>query len=506
MKDQIKDLFQRDKSRVEKLSRKAKVQEEEIYYDFSKTHLTEEVVEKYLLKMEPFGKKIDGMFSGEKINFTEKRKVLHVALRDKDVLDRIEKGSSSELDEDRKMVYDELLKIRDFVKEFEDGRICGVTGKKLDTVINIGIGGSDLGPRMVCDALSHYGRKGVEAYFISNIDATDTIKVFEKIDPERALFVVVSKTFTTLETIKNAELAIKFLESKLKRNRSEIMNKHFIAISSNIEEVSKHNISRIFAMWDFVGGRFSLWSAVGISIALYLGFDNFMAMLRGASATDEDFKRNRGKCNVEMLHAIAEIFYSENGYDNKCLVSYDQYMEKFYLYLQQAEMESNGKPSREHETGMIIWGGTGTNTQHSFFQLLHQGTRKTLSEFLMPLSPLHEEYEYHNMVLANCLAQSRALMVGKECEKPEESFEGNRPTITICYSKLCPRTLGAMIAHYEHKIFIQGLYWGINSFDQFGVTLGKKIATDLLETLKSGKAGDYDESTNAMLSLVSRRK
>ncbi|AFN82998.1 glucose 6-phosphate isomerase [Encephalitozoon romaleae SJ-2008] len=504
MKNEIMNLFEEDKDRARRFARKAEIGNEFIYYDFSKTHLTEEIIDGYLEKMKDFGKKIDGMFSGEKINFTEDRKVLHVALRDKEVLRMVDGGKDVKLDEDRRMVYDELMKIKRFVEDFDNGRICGVTGKRLATIVNIGIGGSDLGPRMVCDALSHYGRKGMETYFISNIDATDTIKVFEKIDPERALFIVVSKTFTTLETIKNAELAMKFLEKRLGKSKSEIASKHFVAVSSNVEEVKKHSISRVFSMWDFVGGRFSLWSAVGMSIALYIGFDNFMRLLKGASAVDEEFRKNKGKSNAEMVHAIVEIFYSENGYNNKCLVSYDQYMEKFYLYLQQAEMESNGKQSERGDTGLIIWGGLGTNTQHSFFQLLHQGTRKILVEFLMPLKPLHSEEEYHKLVVSNCLAQSRGLMVGKKESTPEKSFEGNKPSITICYSMLTPETLGGMIAHYEHKIFILGLYWGINSFDQPGVTLGKKIAIEVLETLESKEDGKYDGSTNEILCLIRR--
>ncbi|UYI27857.1 glucose 6-phosphate isomerase [Encephalitozoon cuniculi] len=502
MRTEIKSLFENDRNRVKKLTRRASVGDEFIYYDFSKTHLTEEIVDGYLEKMKDFGEKIDGMFGGERINFTENRKVLHVALRDKEVLRMVEGHGDAKLDEDRRMVYDELMKIKAFVEDFDSGRVCGVTGKKLEIVVNIGIGGSDLGPRMVCDALGHYGRRGVETYFISNIDATDTIRVFEKIDPERALFIVVSKTFTTLETIKNAELAMKLLERKLGRDRSEIASKHFVAVSSNVQEVGKHNISRVFSMWDFVGGRFSLWSAVGMSIALYVGFNNFMRLLKGASAVDEDFRRNRGRSNAEMIHAIAELFYSENGFNNKCIVCYDQYMEKFYLYLQQAEMESNGKQSERGDTGLIVWGGLGTNTQHSFFQLLHQGTRDVLVELLMPLKPLHEEKEYHNMVVSNCLAQSRGLMVGKKEGSAKESFRGNRPTITVCYSKLTPETLGAMIAHYEHKIFILGLYWGINSFDQPGVTLGKKIATEVLETLECRGDRKYDESTSEILRLL----
>lgn len=506
MEREIKDLCLDGGDRTRMLTCKSRIDEEMIYYDFSKTHLTENIVDGYVRRMEGIERKIEGMFSGERINFTEDRKVLHVALRNKDVLDKVEGKRDVELSGDHRTVYEELVRMRVFVEEFGAGRMCGASGKELNTVVNIGIGGSDLGPRMVCDALSQYGRKGTEVHFVSNIDATEMIRVFERIDPESTLFVVVSKTFTTLETMKNAELAVRFLRDRLGKEESDIRNKHFIAVSSNVSEVRRHGISRVFAMWDFVGGRFSLWSAVGISIALYVGFENFVCLLRGASVVDEDFRRKRGRENMEMLHAIAEIFYSERNYNNKCLVSYDQYMEKFYLYLQQAEMESNGKPSREGETGMIVWGGVGTNTQHSFFQLLHQGTRKILTEFVMPLTPLHSEHEYHRMVVSNCLAQSRALMVGRESSRREEAFSGNRPSITICYSRLCPKTLGAMIAHYEHKIFVQGVYWGINSFDQFGVTLGKKIATELLGALECGKRDGYDESTNAMLGLLADRR
>jgi glucose-6-phosphate isomerase len=501
----IKELFERDSNRAKKLSRTLDLGEGKLHFDFSKSHLTEEIVDEYLEKVNRFSHKIEDMFRGRKINYTEDRPVLHVALRDKDVLDRIGEKSSVELSGEKRDVYDELLKIKGFVEEFESGKVSGVTNKRFDTVVNIGIGGSDLGPRMACDALSHYRRKGVEVHFISNIDATETIRVFERIDPETTLFIVVSKTFTTLETMKNAGLALRYMAKRLGRSEHEIANRHFVAISSNLREVEKFNIPRTFAMWDFVGGRYSLWSAVGISIALYIGFENFLELLRGASITDGEFLRNRGRDNIEIMHAVLELFYSERDYNNKCLVPYDQYLEKLHLYLQQAEMESNGKASARHQTGMIIWGGVGTNSQHSFFQLLHQGTRKILAEFLMPLEPLHNEREYHQMLVSNCLAQSKALMTGWRSTSEQEHFEGNRPTVTICYSRLCPRTLGALLAHYEHKIFVMGLYWEINSFDQFGVTLGKKVATELLESIRSGQCEGYDPSTNELLRLLENK-
>ncbi|KAF9762558.1 putative glucose-6-phosphate isomerase [Nosema granulosis] len=504
---QIKELFEKDKKRVERFSKTLKLNNEFIYFDFSKTHLVIDDFTDIYKKMEErdIPGKIIAMFEGEKINFTEGREVLHVYLRDKNVLDSIETGVERNLGRGKKLdIYNELHKMRDFVHQVHDGKFLGVTNKRIDTIVNIGIGGSDLGPRMVCESLRAYAEKNMKVHFISNIDATDTIEVFKKINPETTLFVVVSKTFTTLETIQNYQLALKYMEESLKKPRSDISKHHFVAVSSNIEEAKKHHIERIFAMWDYVGGRYSLWSPVGLIIALYLGFDNFLDMLRGASLVDEKFKSTQGSDNIEIFHAAVEIFYSERSFNNKCLVPYDQYLEKFYLYLQQAEMESNGKQSDIQDTGMIIWGGVGTNVQHSFFQLLHQGTRDILTEFIFPLRPLHDEKNYHNMVLSNCLAQSRALMTGKEGERNKDYFEGNRPSITIAYSQLTPSTLGALIAHYEHKIFIQGLYWRINSFDQFGVTLGKTIATQLLKDIEKGECKSYDESTNTLLKKIKK--
>lgn len=447
------------------------------------------------------------MFLGKKINYTENREVLHTLLRDKEVIKAVKEGNISGLDEIKKMIYEELQKIRQFSNDLKDKKIIGCTGKPINTIVNIGIGGSDLGPKMVCEALSHFGQKDLKVFFISNVDATATLEIFKILNPETSLFIICSKTFTTLETIENMKLSYKYLQEGIKSfNKDEIYNKHFVAVSSNIEEVKKYNIKNIFAMWDFVGGRYSLWSAVGLSIACYIGFENFLELLEGASMIDEDFKTKKGNENIEIFHAAVECYYSDKNYNNKCIVSYDQYMEKFYLYLQQAEMESNGKYSNKFDTGMIIWGGIGTDTQHSFFQLLHQGTRKILTELLFPFKPLHNEKKHHEMLLSNCFAQSRSLMEGKNGEKGVDFFEGNKPSVTIGYSKLCPKTLGALIAHYEHKIFVQGIYWGINSFDQFGVTLGKSIATDIFETIKNETTKNYDASTNELVNKLKKYK
>ncbi|EOB13893.1 glucose-6-phosphate isomerase [Nosema bombycis CQ1] len=501
----IINLFEEDKERVKKFSKTLRIGEESIYFDFSKTHLSEVGLKNFFKIMDDrrVYSKIKGMFEGEKINFTENREVLHVYLRDKEVLNSIKTGKAPE-DSRKQDIYNELLKMKNFIEKIDNGEFKGVTNKKINTIVNIGIGGSDLGPRMVCEALRAYSKPNMNVFFISNIDATDTIEVFKKIDPESTLFIVVSKTFTTLETIENFQLALRYMSDCLKKPKEEVSKHHFVAVSSNIEETKKHNIENVFAMWDFVGGRYSLWSPVGLIIALYIGFDKFIEMLEGASLVDEEFKSTKDQDNIEIFHAIIELYYSSKDYDNKCIVPYDQYLEKFYLYLQQAEMESNGKYSEE-DTGMIIWGGVGTNVQHSFFQLLHQGTRKILSEFLFPMSPLHEEKEHHFMVLSNCIGQSRALMLGKEGDKSKDFFEGDKPSITIAYSKLSPRILGALLAHYEHKIFVQGIYWNINSFDQFGVTLGKTIAKELLEDIKNRPSESFDESTNMLLKKIEKK-
>lgn len=501
----IKKIFDQEKDRIKNFGREIKLKDESIYFDFSKTHVTKEIKEKYFSKFNNLDiyKKINDMFNGEKINYTENREVLHTLLRNKKIISALHNKNSSGLNEKEKLVYDELCKMKKFADQIKNKKITGCTGQPIDTIINIGIGGSDLGPKMVCEALEYYAQKNINVHFISNIDATATLKEFNLINPNTSLFIICSKTFTTLETIKNMDLAYKLLERKLNLNKNftkeEIFNKHFVAVSSNVPEVRKYNIHNIFAMWDFVGGRYSLWSAVGLSIACYIGFDNFLDLLEGASIVDNKFRNNKNCDNVEIFHAIIELFYSENGYNNKCIVSYDQYMEKFYLYLQQAEMESNGKYSEELDTGMIIWGGIGTDTQHSFFQLLHQGTRKILTEFLFPFKPLHRELNHHQMLLSNCFAQSKSLMEGKDGKKGVDFFEGNKPSITIGYSKLCPLVLGGIIAHYEHKIFVQGIFLKINSFDQFGVTLGKSIATELLKTMEGDNNQIYDASTNELI-------
>ncbi|EPR78058.1 Glucose-6-phosphate isomerase [Spraguea lophii 42_110] len=507
---EIKDLFKNDKERLEKLSREIKIGDEMIYYDYSKTHIDNENLQKYYKIFEAKKEEIAKMKNRENINFTENRKVLHISLRSGNVIKNL-KGENVELENEEIEVYNELCKIKEFTEEFKYGSLKGCTGKRINTVVNIGIGGSDLGPRMVCNALQQYKQKDTKVHFITNVDPTDTYLTFEKIDPEETLFLIVSKTFTTLETLTNARLARKLICEKLNKDEKEVSKHHFIAVSANIEKVKEFGIEKRFTMWDYVGGRYSLWSAVGLSISLFVGFDNFLALLEGASIADDHFFNSKIIENIPVLHSIVEIFYNnELNYNNKCIITYDQYLVDFTSYLQQAEMESNGKTATKYgntdkDTGMIIWGGLGTNSQHSFFQLIHQGTRKILCEFLCSLKSLNDykiNDSLHKHLYSNFVAQGRALMAGKHDNNMYKNFNGNKPTISIVYSKLTPSVLGALIAMYEHKIYLQGLYWNINSFDQFGVELGKVLAKETFNQLNGEKKDEMiDPSTSKMIDL-----
>lgn len=504
------ELFQNDPHRTEKFILKVEVGDETLHFDYTKTHIDTMLLYELRRNFKNY-KGIKGMFNKEEINFTEHRKVLHIALRNKKVLEAVERNSDGRnLCDEEQLVFRELKKMREFEKKFQKGEIMGVTGKRLRNVVNIGIGGSDLGPRMVTDALEFYKKDGVKVFYISNIDSTGTERVFKEIDPEETLFIVVSKTFTTLETLANATLALKLMEERLNVDKREIANKHFVAVSANKDEVEKFGIKNSFDMWDFVGGRFSLWSAVGLSIVLYIGFTNFLSLLKGASIMDEHFENTMTEKNAPIMQALIEIYYTNfRKYDSKCIVAYDEYLKDLYSYLQQAEMESNGKMatfsgSVSWNTGMIIWGSVGTSAQHSFFQLLHQGTRRVLVEILLPLQPLNDQkvmdHSHFEMLFANGVAQSQALMVGIETSNNHKYFGGNRPSITICYTKLTPAVLGALIAFYEHKIFVQGLYWCINSFDQFGVELGKKLAKEVLSHIDN-EPNDVDASTKNLINM-----
>lgn len=501
---------------------------EYLYFDLSKSHIAngdKERLKETILEND-LNLKTEGMWCGKNVNYTESRPVLHYLLRDEEVLNEVEYKLTGNRPEStyepahknetilnaKREIVEEFLKMAEFCKKFENMK--GITGKEIDTIVNIGIGGSDLGPRMVTDALQFYS-KGKSVHFISNVDPSDTLKTFKKIDVEKTLFIVVSKTFTTIETIENFKLVLGLTKSALKNKfaSEEICNKHFVAVSSNITETSKYGIETVFKMWDFVGGRYSLWSAVGLSICLYLGFENYMRLLRGASHIDKEFYTKKIDSIAATL-AVNELFYISKGYNNKCLVSYDSYLELLYKYLQQAEMESNGKHSSKQ---MIIWGGVGTDVQHSFFQLLHQGEQDIYLEFLCPIKNVSADEEskeaqenmemiqYHQKLLAaSCLAQSRSLLVGKHSDDLNHYFSGNKPSVTILYSKLTPETLGALLAIYEHKIFVEGVYFNINSFDQFGVELGKALTNELMKEIKGGQSTNLDASTAALLEFIKK--
>lgn len=494
-----------------------------IVLDYSKNRITEQTFELLinLAKASEIRKYAKKMFSGEKINWTEKRAVLHMALRNK---------SNTPICVDGKDVMPEIIVVLNKMKLFSDnvrhGTWLGATGEKIKSIVNIGIGGSDLGPKMVCQALQHYA-DGPEVYFVSNVDASDIVETLKKIRPETTLFLVASKTFTTQETMTNAYTARKWLVTAI--GEKAVAN-HFVALSTNKKAVTSFgiNLENMFEFWDFIGGRYSLWSAIGLSIALYVGFDKFSELLEGAYLMDQHFLTQPYEKNIPVILALLGIWYN-NFFkaESHAILPYDQYLGKLPSYLQQSDMESNGKTiDREghhvkYQTGPIIWGEPGTNGQHAFYQLIHQGTKLIPADFIGFIETLNPLGDHHNKLLANFLAQTEALafgldkqsviaqlkLTGKSEEEikaltPHKIFEGNRPTNTILIDKLTPKTLGSLIAMYEHKIFTQGIIWRINSFDQWGVELGKVLANVLLPELKSGKLGSHDCSTTGLLKKI----
>jgi len=514
----LRNLF-RDPDRFKKFS----VNDLGILLDYSKNLITEETMELLfkLAKASYVKEYIQKMFNGEKINFTEDRAVLHIALRNR---------SDKEIKVDGKNVMPEIKKVLDKMKRFSDavrnGEWKGVTGARIDTVVNIGIGGSDLGPNMVCHALNFYA-DGPRVFFVSNIDGTAITEVLKKCEPERTLFLVASKTFTTLETMTNANTAKKWLVDKL---GEKAVKYHFVALSTNRERVEEFGIDpeNMFEFWDFVGGRYSLWSAIGLSIALYIGFDKFLELLEGAYLMDMHFFNKPFEENIPVILALLGIWYN-NFFDAQtyAILPYDEYLAKLPLYLQQGDMESNGKSvDRDgrrvnYQTGPIIWGERGTNGQHAFFQLIHQGTKFIPADFIGFKKSLNHVGDHHIKLMANFLAQTEALAFGltkdevienlkssgasdEEIKKlaPHKIFEGNKPTNIILIDKLTPRSLGSLIAMYEHKIFVQGVIWRINSFDQMGVELGKVLAKKIIEELKSKSIGTHDSSTTNLIKYI----
>ena len=470
------------------------------------------------------------MFEGEKINSTEHRAVLHTALRNQKEIPIISDGEDV-----MPKVKNVLKKMRRFSEEVRSGEWKGFTGKAITSVINIGIGGSDLGPAMVCQALKAYGSKTITPYFVSNVDGADLSQTLEKCSPETTLFIIASKTFTTQETMTNAFSARDWFLKAAKDNQH--IKKHFVALSTNQHAVSQFgiDIENMFEFWDWVGGRYSLWSAIGLSIALYIGMDGFEELLKGGFEMDEHFKTAPIEQNIPMMMGLLGVWYINFfNFPTHAILAYDQGLSKLAPYLQQADMESNGKfINREGEridfhTGPVIWGEIGTNGQHAFYQLLHQGTEIVPADFIMPIQSQYklgkDGNEHHKILLSNFIAQTQSLMLGKtynearaEIEKqgyegediesfiPQKTFEGNRPTSSILFKKLTPKTLGQIIAMYEHKIFTQGIIWNINSFDQWGVEYGKQIAKQVLPKLSEKAPTDnFDSSTNGLINYIKK--
>jgi len=491
-RDEIKartltDLFKRDKARAERLSLTAG----NLTLDYSKTHVTAKTLKLFaqLAKQASVPAGIEAMFTGEPINTTEGRSVLHVALRSK-ISDQVALEVEGVRD-----VWAVLTKIEEYVDAIQSGKIRGSTGKRLTDIVNIGIGGSDLGPVMASKALRPYWKDGMRFHSVSNVDGTQLTDLKNEIYPERTLFVVCSKTFTTLETMTNAQAARRWIVETL---GEEAVESHFVAASTNHEAMNEFGIhpDHRFGFWDWVGGRYSIWSAVGLSLALVTGFDTFSRLLAGGRIMDQHFRQAPMDANMPVLLAMLANWYNNFfGAETQAILPYDNRLERFPAYLQQQQMESSGKSVRldgkpvRCNTGAVIWGEAGNNAQHSFYQLLHQGTRLIPVDFLLPVKSSGGEQIQQDLAIANCLAQSEALMDGYDGPgvEPYRRHRGNNPSNTILFEALTPETLGQLIALYEHKTFVEGVLWGIGSFDQWGVELGKKLASSLTEVVAGGK-------------------
>jgi glucose-6-phosphate isomerase len=525
-KQTMRELFATDANRSDKFSLRL----DGLLFDYSKNLITEETLALLinLARQSNLDDWIKRQFNGEKINTSESRAVLHTALRcppDRTVL---VDGKNIIPD-----VHRVLAHIRRYTEAVRSGAALGHTGKKIRHIVNIGIGGSALGPLMVCEALKPFGSNDLTTHFVSNVDATDIAETLKKLDAETTLFIISSKTFTTQETLTNARTARAWLVDCL--GTEEAVTKHFAAVSTNLSETSKFGINpeNVFEFWDWVGGRYSLWSAIGLPIALYIGMENFEHLLAGARAMDEHFRTAPMEKNMPVILGLLGVWYGNFfGTGSYAILPYDQYLQHFPAYLQQLEMESNGKcVDREgnpvdYDTHFTVWGEPGTNGQHSFYQLIHQGTRMVPADFLAPLTSYNPIGEHHAMLLSNCFAQTEALMLGKtEAEAraelvaqgltgdtlekllPYKIFPGNRPTNTLLFEKLDPYTLGQLIALYEQKIFVQSVAWNINAFDQWGVEFGKQLANKLLPELRSTEAIDsHDSSTNNLINIYRNRK
>jgi glucose-6-phosphate isomerase len=519
----MSEMFSKDNSRAEKFS----IQWNDFLVDYSKNLINKDtfnLLQDLAIEVK-LNQAITSYFEGENINQTENRAVLHTALRANENATALVEGVN---------VIPEIFEVKNKIKVFSNeiisGQRKGYTGKPFTDIVNIGIGGSDLGPAMVVEALQFY-KNHLNVHFVSNVDGDHVNEVIKKINPETTLFVIVSKTFTTQETLSNSETIRSWF---LQTASNDAVSKHFVAVSTNIQKVTDFGINRenIFPMWDWVGGRFSLWSAVGLSISLAVGFTNFDELLQGAHDMDEHFKNETFDKNIPVVLALLSIWYNNFfGAESEALIPYTQYLQKLAPYLQQGIMESNGKSiGRDgkpvnYQTGTIIWGEPGTNSQHAFFQLIHQGTKLIPTDFIGFVKPLYGNEDHHDKLMSNFFAQTEALLNGKtetqvkaEFEKqgvtadratfllPFKIFTGNKPTNTLLIEKLTPKSLGSLVAMYEHKIFVQGVIWNVFSYDQWGVELGKQLATTILDEIHSGVVKHHDNSTEFLLNYFLKNK
>ncbi len=516
----LREFFAENPKRGERMTAEAAG----LYLDYSKNRVTEETLKLLLQLADESGLRgrIDSMFRGEKINLTENRAVLHVALR-------APRGASIVVDGENVVpqVHAVLDRMSEFSNRIRSGEWKGHTGKRIRNVVNIGIGGSDLGPVMAYEALRHYSERAMTFRFVSNVDGTDFVEATRDLDPAETLFIVSSKTFTTLETMTNARSSREWLLRVLDGDARAIA-KHFVAVSTNAGEVAKFGIdtANMFGFWDWVGGRYSMDSAIGLSTMLAIGPNRFRSLLDGFHEIDEHFRTAPWERNLPVLMGLLAVWYNNFfGAETVAVLPYDQYLKRFPAYLQQLTMESNGKrvtldgKEVSYQTGPIYWGEPGTNGQHSFYQLIHQGTRLVPCDFIAFGHSLNPIERHHDTLVANVFAQGEALAFGKTAEQvkaegtadwliPHRVFEGNRPSNTILADRLTPETLGKLVALYEHSVFTQGIIWNINSFDQWGVELGKALAQRILPEMESGTEPDlrHDSSTNALIRRYRKTK
>lgn len=518
----IREQFALDSGRFDRFT----IRSGELLLDYSKNRITQETIDKLIALAQAVNMTewTERMFTGDIINHTEGRAVLHTALRNRSNTPVLVDGQDV-----MPLVNAVLRKMARFCEQVHTGHWLGYSGKKITDIVNIGIGGSDLGPAMICDALEPYGIDGLSVHFVSNVDGTDLSTTLEKLNPETTLFVVASKTFTTQETLTNAQSARQWF---LKSAQQSDVAKHFVAVSTNAEAVAAFGIDtdNMFEIWDWVGGRYSLWSAIGLPIALYIGMDNFERLLDGGHAMDVHFRHQPLAENIPVIMGMLGIWYV-NFFNSQthAIVPYDHSLARFPSHMQQLDMESNGKfinrqgARINYKTGPVIWGTPGTNGQHAYFQLIHQGTQLIPVDFVLPVNSHYPDCDHQSILLANGLAQAEALMKGKTAEEvrselvkegyegkaleallPHKVFPGNRPSNALLFPKLTPEMLGQLVALYEHKVFVQGVVWNINSFDQWGVELGKQLAKailpDLLATDES--ISEHDSSTSELIRLI----